>query len=92
MDKKQVYDKMLEGFKDFAFPLVVLGVESDDAGKVTAFLSRWLPALESVMTPGEREQLDRDLNRACRVLARPFLRMVEKDRGSRLPVRRSSDD
>ena len=91
MDKKQVYDKMLDAFERLDFPMVVIGAVSHDGLKVTAFVSRWLPVLESEMTSSECEELSRHLDRACRVLARPFSRMI-KDKNSVSSVRRSSDD
>lgn len=77
--KKDVYDQMLEGFEGMAFPMVVVGVVADEKTSVVGFVSVWLPAVEAEMTSREREELQKHLTRACRVLEIPFRRMVEKD-------------
>jgi len=76
--RKEVYDKMLEAFEGMAFPMVVLGVSLNVVSKESAFVSLWLPALESEMTPVEREELSKQLGRASRALQAPFLRMVHQ--------------
>jgi len=82
MNEKELYRNMLGMFKGLGFPLVVFGLKSDDGVEfdgfdVLPFESRWLADLESEMTPRECEQLHNEIDRVCRTLARPLLRMMD---------------
>ncbi len=65
----------------------LLWIGGTESGGRVWMAYQWAQAIEEAATPKEREELEKAITRACRVLAPVFERVIAEGRGDTLPTR-----